>query len=276
MPLIRTCTFEDVRKKWASLSGLDHTSVGTDDANVFIELFNSAFSKVWISEEFNFNTDVEGFLVDSRSAVDLSANSTVRDILDVYDTNPYYNDLAKPQRYMIQQDNVYVPQIDAATAVAVTSLVSTSTTATCTTTAVHGYSTDDTVVVSGADQSEYNGTFRITVTSTTVFTYVMDSDPSVDTATGTLVLTKTPVFLYYRTQETDFDGTLTTTLPFVLKNYLAFQVSADFLASEGQESKSIVRQQKAEEHKMDLIENYERSNQQFKPVRVSTRVVGSN
>jgi len=50
-------------------------------------------------------------------------------------------------------------------------------TATLTTTLPHGLSTGAYVVVSGASPAAYNGSFTITVTSETEFTYVMGSDP---------------------------------------------------------------------------------------------------
>jgi hypothetical protein len=49
--------------------------------------------------------------------------------------------------------------------------------ATVTTTSSHGLSTGDSVVVSGASPSQYNGTYTITVLSTTQFAYTMGSDP---------------------------------------------------------------------------------------------------
>ena len=70
--------------------------------------------------------------------------------------------------------------------ISVSTLVSTGTTATCTTAVVHGYSTGDTAIIAAADQSDYNGSFTITVNSTTEFDYTMLADPSVDTATGTI------------------------------------------------------------------------------------------
>jgi len=49
--------------------------------------------------------------------------------------------------------------------------------ATLTTTASHGLSTGDSVTVSGATPSQYNGTFTITVLSDTQFAYTMGSNP---------------------------------------------------------------------------------------------------
>jgi hypothetical protein len=71
---------------------------------------------------------------------------------------------------------------------AVTSLTSASTTATCTTTGVHGLTTGNYVVVTGAIPEEYNKQTQVTVTSTTAFTYTVDSGLSTP-ATGTPVVT---------------------------------------------------------------------------------------
>jgi hypothetical protein len=63
-----------------------------------------------------------------------------------------------------------------------------TTTATLTTATAHGLATGDFVTVSGATPAAYNGTFEITVTSTTEFTYVMATDPAANaTVVGTYV-----------------------------------------------------------------------------------------
>ncbi len=70
---------------------------------------------------------------------------------------------------------------------AVTSITRSSTTATVTTTIDHGYATGDSVVVSGATQTDYNGTFVITVLTDTTFTYEVENSP-VTPATGTITV----------------------------------------------------------------------------------------
>tara|TARA_R110000765_G_scaffold31917_2_gene74555 strand:- start:1109 stop:2914 length:1806 start_codon:yes stop_codon:yes gene_type:complete len=59
-------------------------------------------------------------------------------------------------------------------------------TATVTTSGSHGYSSGDWVTIAGASPSTYNGTFRITVTSTTTFTYGLGSLTPAVTASGTI------------------------------------------------------------------------------------------
>lgn len=49
--------------------------------------------------------------------------------------------------------------------------------ATVTTSATHGLTTGDSVVVSGASPSQYNGSYTVTVLSDTQFAYTMGSDP---------------------------------------------------------------------------------------------------
>ena len=84
---------------------------------------------------------------------------------------------------------------DLGTDVAITSITRSTTTATVTTTAAHGYTTGDFVNIrgaTGADAALYNGDFTITVTDTDEFTYTMTGTPA-NNATGTLMANKGPV-----------------------------------------------------------------------------------
>lgn len=65
----------------------------------------------------------------------------------------------------------------------ISGITASSTTATVTTSAAHGYSTSNSVIITGAYPSNYNGTYTITVTSTTTFTYTMTTAPTITTAT---------------------------------------------------------------------------------------------
>ena len=60
---------------------------------------------------------------------------------------------------------------------AISTILFTTTTATLTTATSHGLSTGAVVTISGASPSAYNGTFSITVTGSTTFTYTMLSNP---------------------------------------------------------------------------------------------------
>lgn len=77
----------------------------------------------------------------------------------------------------------YEGYVNGITGTSISSISYVTTTATVTTNGSHGLSTGAYVVVSGATPSAYNGSFTITVTGTTTFTYVMASNPGAN-ATG--------------------------------------------------------------------------------------------
>ena len=60
---------------------------------------------------------------------------------------------------------------------AIASITNATTTATLTTSAAHGLTTGNSVTVYGAYPYAYNGTYTITVTGATTFTYTMASNP---------------------------------------------------------------------------------------------------
>lgn len=73
---------------------------------------------------------------------------------------------------------------------AVTSITRSSNTATVTTTANHGYTNGQKATISGATQTDYNGTYTIAVTGLDTFTYTVSNSPATP-ATGT-ILTNDP------------------------------------------------------------------------------------
>ena len=66
--------------------------------------------------------------------------------------------------------------------------------ATFTATAAHRFQDGQLVNISGASEPAFNGNFKITVTSTTVFTYVITQTALTTTAGGTPVAVYTPIF----------------------------------------------------------------------------------
>lgn len=73
-------------------------------------------------------------------------------------------------------------------AFSLTGIVRTASTATATAAAAHGLVSGDRVTIAGAAQTDYNGTFTVTVTTTTAFTYTVANTPATP-ATGTLTAT---------------------------------------------------------------------------------------
>lgn len=78
-----------------------------------------------------------------------------------------------------------------ATAQTITSITNAGTTATLTTTIPHGLLTGNRVTISGATPSAYNGTYQITVTGSSTFTYTMATNPG---GNATLVGSYTVLF----------------------------------------------------------------------------------
>jgi len=90
-------------------------------------------------------------------------------------------------------------------AVNVDSITRSGTTATVTTNDVHQYLSNDKVTISGADQSEYNGSVTITVTGEDTFTYTVIGTPATP-ATGTITSQRKPQFKPVK--DTEFQGLL--------------------------------------------------------------------
>lgn len=106
--------------------------------------------------------------------------------------------------------------VTAATVVArsISSITFSTTTATLTTATAHGLSTGDTVVVTGASPSQYNGTYSITVTGTTTFTYTMASAPATNaTVPGAYSVVKSSFNKVFYSQSTSDAGYLPLVLP---------------------------------------------------------------
>jgi phage tail sheath protein FI len=70
---------------------------------------------------------------------------------------------------------------------AVSSIALSTSTATVTTASAHGFTTGQSVTIAGANQTEYNGTFTITVTGASTFTYTVTGTPATP-ATGTIAV----------------------------------------------------------------------------------------
>lgn len=118
----------------------------------------------------------------NQSAYNSRFNITVID--DVTFTFQVFGAPASPATGTIKVSNMIYYWQALGSLVTLTSLTSSSTTATATKTA-HGFSTGQYVTIAGAAQPEYNGTFQITVTGANTFTYVFAGSVT-SPATGTI------------------------------------------------------------------------------------------
>ncbi len=84
---------------------------------------------------------------------------------------------------------VFLPWLNKVTlgTIVISSITRASQTATATTASNHGFATGSIAVISGATQTEYNGSFIVTVTGATTFTYTVTGSPATP-ATGSPVL----------------------------------------------------------------------------------------
>ncbi len=99
--------------------------------------------------------------------------------------------------YVRNNTLMLIPIPDAApTAYSVTSITRSSTTATVTMAAAHGWYNDDYVTIAGAVETDYNVRAQITVTGETTFTYTVANSPTTP-ATGTITATKDNIKMWY-------------------------------------------------------------------------------
>ncbi len=97
-------------------------------------------------------------------------------------------------------------------AISVSSIVQTGGVATVTTSTDHGYKAGNYVTIAGANESGYNGAFRVnSVPSATTFTYSVDSSTS-SPATGTITSTQRNIVYRYWQQHTDMTSDTDTVL----------------------------------------------------------------
>jgi len=274
--MAKTTTVQKIRDKFASLSGLDKDNLITDDASVFLELLNLAIDEAWLQAEWPWCIRTTGYNPDAYNFIDLSADTGISEVLRAYDADPHtttssiqrFNNIKTVEN--ADFDGLYVTDATPSTAVSVSTLTSSGTTATCTTSAVHGLETGATVIMAGADVTAYNGNFVVTVTSTTVFTYTLASDPA-DTTTGTITSTKATVFLEHRIVTPTY-ALVTDTAPRRFETYLAYKTSADFLRGEGQEDKANKRTILADRAILNEIERLERQQNQQPPTILGVRI----
>jgi hypothetical protein len=144
---------------------------------------------------------------DYRDSIEIRVDGIVRYPLPANQAFDFYQYPPLAFAYKYDYDNKYyyifgnelhlLPFPDSSpSAISVSTLTSSGTTATCTTTTVHGLSNNEFVVIAGAVETAYNGTFKVTVTSTTQFTYTLASTTT-SPATGTITATKNNIIIRY-------------------------------------------------------------------------------
>ena len=153
------------------VTGLANATNPTD-AVTYSQFINPTFATLTVSGASVFNSQAQFLSTDDikipvGSTAQRPTSPTVGMIRFNSDTNQY-------------EGNKIV------TGQGITSITFVSSTATLTTNSPHGLSTNDYVTIAGASPSQYNGTYSITVTGSSTFTYVMASTPATNaTSVGT-------------------------------------------------------------------------------------------
>ena len=112
--------------------------------------------------------------------------------------------------FKTSDENTYVSQQTVevtSKVIQVTSLTRSGSTVTATTTSNHGLATNITAIISGANESEYNGSFDIVVTGLKSFTYEITGSPSTP-ATGTIIVSCDCVSIPMNSDATGIDKNL--------------------------------------------------------------------
>lgn len=160
--------------------------------------------------------------------------SSVRDLLEVrvdnklftpFDQHKAFGSYAYPPLYyqyyeitgkwfMFGETELHLLPIpsSAPSSLTVSSIVRSGSVATVTTSTNHGLLANNYVTIAGADQTEYNGAFRVSsVPSTTSFTVTVSGTPATP-ATGTITATERNIVYRYYTHPTDMSTNTDTTI----------------------------------------------------------------
>lgn len=165
-----------------TIRGNDFTGFGsTDDVNGAVFKF--------LATSGSLNLNLVGCTTDGTFSVDDSAGIAVTVVIDPVSQliNVKDSDGTNVQNARVLVETAATITSGEIFEAAVTSITQSAGTATCTMTAVHGLTTGDKIVVRKAQPDGYNKVATATVTSTTVFTYPVDSGLS-SPATGTPVV----------------------------------------------------------------------------------------
>lgn len=171
-----TPTDVTMRKGWTEKStgivGQVNTVITYALANGGYKLFAMAGTKIWNCDTSTATIAFDG-ITDSKFQYINFSNAGGDYIIACNGTDAT----------MVYDGTRWFKLASTSTAQTISTITHSTTTATLTTASAHGLATGNLVTISGASPSEYNGTFVITVTGATTFTYTMASAPATDATT---------------------------------------------------------------------------------------------
>lgn len=211
-------TVATLQTRLAYRLGEDSAPSDSNESARRLSFFNEAYMKVlgeeywWFLQTVGSDTtvvDQENYALatDFRDMIELRVDDKISIFIPPHEAFGSYNypPLYYQYRSVVQRHYIYADQelhllprpSSTPSSVSISSITQTSGTATVTTSSAHGYSVNQYVTIAGADQSGYNGAFRITsVPSTTSFTVAVDSGTT-SPATGTMTVTKRNIVYRY-------------------------------------------------------------------------------
>jgi hypothetical protein len=139
------------------------------------KLFGAAGTNIWETKANPATVVFSGISSDKLQAVNIT-NTAGKFLVACNGVDPV----------MIYDGSAWFYVATTTTAAAISTITHVGAVATLTTATAHGLVTNNRVTISGASSSEYNGTYVITVTGATTFTYTMASTPALNaTVVGT-------------------------------------------------------------------------------------------
>jgi len=166
----------------------------------------------WFLETISSDTTVSGqeiYSLDTyfRDMIELRVDGKVYANIDKkqafgsyrYPPSDYYYGTNSPRFYTYADTELHLIPIVSSTpsALTISSITRSGTTATITTSTDHGYSVNTYVTIAGADQTDYNGAFRVqSIPSSTSFTITVAGSPTTP-ATGTMTATERNIVKRY-------------------------------------------------------------------------------
>ncbi len=211
-------TLANLQERLAFRLGEDSAPSDTNELARRLSFINEGYMKAlgehywWFCKSIGSDTTVVGqenytLASDFRDIIEVRVDDKLSTFIPEYEAYGTYN--YPPTAYqfdsLLQRFYIYGDQelhllprpSSTPSAVSVSSITQTGGTATVTTASAHGYSVNQYVTVAGANQSGYNGTFRVvSVPSTVTFTMAVDSGTT-SPATGTITVTKRNIVYRY-------------------------------------------------------------------------------
>ena len=215
-------TVDDVLSEVAARMGFNSIPTNLNEKNRWITHCSDAQRSVIRKNFYWFTQDTKSFqTVDSVERYDL--DDTFRQIIDLRVNGVPVNPITQHQQaisynsyltgirprtnsygssyyiYGEKELRIVPPTSDTPVAKSVSSITRSGSLVTVTTSTDHGLTVDDFITIAGADQTDYNGVFRLYSTpSETTFTFVITTTP-VTPATGTITITENNgVYNFYK------------------------------------------------------------------------------